>query len=264
MTQPMRDAKKTGNRKARKVRGLTLAAAIVATASVAAAQAAPSKPLHAHKPPAAHTFSAVPAAPVDATPAQPEMPKWPVNDAPSAASVTWNSQGLHVHATNSSLSQILHEISTETGAKIEGLSGDERVFGDYGPGPADNVLSQLLHGSAYDFLLLGDQGQGTPREVILTAHKRGPARSANAGVNQPAPEVQPDEEGVAEPEVDEPVQPQPQFQPAPPPANPQEQMTPEQRMQLMQQQRLQQMQQMQQQYQQQQQQQQQQNPPESS
>ncbi len=196
------------------------------------------------------------------TPPQPEMPKWPANEAPSQPTVTWNSQGLHIQASNSSLSQILNAVSTQTGAKVEGVSGDERVFGDYGPGPARDVLSQLLRGSNYNFLLLGDQGQGTPRQVILTAH-RGAGGSNRGTLNPQQPQdAQPDDEGVSEPEPQEEPPPQ-QAQPEPPQPQglpQQEPMTPQQRMQQMQQQRLQQMQQLQQQYQQQQQQQPQQQP----
>jgi hypothetical protein len=185
------------------------------------------------------------------------MPKWPANEAPGQPTVTWNSQGLLIHAANSSLSQILNTVSTQTGAKIEGVSGDERVFGDYGPGPARDVLSQLLRGSDYNFLLLGDQGQGTPRQVILTArHSRTEPGNANHnGFTQQQPQEQADEDNAEPPE--QPEEPQPVVQPPPQQASPPEQMTPQQRMQMMQQQRLQQMQQLQQQYQQQQQQQQQ-------
>jgi hypothetical protein len=184
------------------------------------------------------------------------MPKWPANEAPGQPTVTWNSQGLRIQAANSSLSQILNAVGTQTGAKIEGVSGDERVFGEYGPGPARDVLAQLLRGSVYNFILLGDQGQGTPRQVILTARRGGAGnQNRSAGNPQQGQDAQSDDEGVSEPEPeDPPVQPEPPPQPQPQAMPQQEPMTPQQRMQMMQQQRLQQMQQLQQQYQQQQQQ----------
>src|ERR1700758_760018 len=73
--------------------------------------------------------------PAPAPPA-PDPPKWPLNDAPSPAAVKWDSHGLQVDAPNSSLRQILDEVASTTGAKVEGLGPDERVFGEYGPGPA--------------------------------------------------------------------------------------------------------------------------------
>jgi hypothetical protein len=107
------------------------------------------------------------------TPPEPETPKWPVNQKPDAASVVWDSHGLHIEAANSSLQQILDDISTTTGAKVEGMDKDERVFGSYGPGQARDVVSQLLEGSGYNVLMIGDQGQGTPRQIVLSVRTAG-------------------------------------------------------------------------------------------
>lgn len=114
-----------------------------------------------------------------APPPAPKMPDWPANDRPSPASVTWNSQGLRIDASNSSLNQILNEVSTVTGAKIHGLAGDQRIFGAFGPGAARDVISQLLDGSGYNVLMIGDQGHGTPREIVLSAQPNGPAPPPN-------------------------------------------------------------------------------------
>ena len=97
------------------------------------------------------------------------VPDWPANEQPSDAIVTWDSQGLRVVAVNSSLTQILKAIATQTGATLEGANKDERVFGVYGPGPARDVISQLLDGSGYNVLLVGELRQGAPRHIILTA-----------------------------------------------------------------------------------------------
>jgi len=115
-------------------------------------------------PSAAHMAPAVSARHV-----APPAPDWPVNDQPSDATVTWDSQGLRVVAVNSSLTQILKAIATLTGATVDGANKDERIFGVYGPGPARDVISQLLDGSGYNVLLVGELGQGTPRQIILTA-----------------------------------------------------------------------------------------------
>jgi hypothetical protein len=159
--------------------------------------------------PARPAAQPAPAASQDQTasvvPAQPELPKWPVNETPSKPSVTWDSHGLRIEATNSSLRDILKEVSTDTGAKVEGLGTDERVFGEYGPGSARDVITQLLHGSSYNVLMIGDQGEGTPRQIVLSARKApGPATA-----NRQTPE-QPDEDFVPdEPQADDqPIQPQ--------------------------------------------------------
>lgn len=135
--------------------------------------------------------------PVAQTPPPPPMPHWPVNDNPNPASVVWDSTGLRINATNSSLQQILKEVSTETGAKIEGAVPDQRVYGDYGPGQARDVLSQLLQGSGYNILLAGDLGQGAPREIVLSPRQaRGP--DANNAMNRP--QQDPDDEIPEQPE----------------------------------------------------------------
>jgi hypothetical protein len=123
-----------------------------------------------------------------ATPAaQPaNTPDWPVNEAPKPATVQWDSRGLSIQAENSSLKGILNEIAEKTGAKLEGVlpegGAEQRVFGEYGPGTAASVLAQLLNGSGYNVMLVGDQGQGTPREIVLS--------KPSAASNQPPPPQQ--------------------------------------------------------------------------
>jgi hypothetical protein len=69
----------------------------------------------------------------------------------------------------------LKDVSTDIGVTITGLTGDQRIFGTYGPGSARDVLSQLLDGSGYNVLMVGELGQGTPRQVVLTRQPTGPA-----------------------------------------------------------------------------------------
>ncbi len=162
---------------------MTVLAAALCGARMLAAQApataAPSASAHKHAHPHKRTVAAraqsptpqVAAAPV-ASPA-PEVPMWPANDKPAPASVTWDSHGLRIDAANSSLAQILDKVATATGAKVEGFDADQRVFGVYGPGQARDVLSQLLQGSGYNFIMIGEQGQGTPREIVLSYRHAG-------------------------------------------------------------------------------------------
>jgi hypothetical protein len=123
------------------------------------------------------------------------MPNWPVNEKPTPAQITWDAHGLAVEASNSSLDQILHEIGTYTGARITGLSKDERVFGTYGPGPARQIISQLLEGTGYNVLIIGDQGGGVPRAIELSL-SQGSANSPQAGpaTRPPADETPDDSE----------------------------------------------------------------------
>jgi hypothetical protein len=81
------------------------------------------------------------------------------------------------------------------------LSTDQRIFGDYGPGPARDVLSQLFEGSGYNIVLIGEQGQGTPIEIVLSLRQTGAALPPTAS---PAPAS--DEDTDTE---DQPAQPPP-------------------------------------------------------
>ena len=69
----------------------------------------------------------------------PEDPHWPANDQPAPARIVWDSQGLRIEAANASLSDILSEVTTLTGAHVEGFNADARVYGQFGPGPARDV-----------------------------------------------------------------------------------------------------------------------------
>jgi hypothetical protein len=141
----------------------------------------------------------------------------------------WDSAGLSIEATNSSLQQILKEVSTATGSKVEGLAADQRVYGYYGPGPAREVLSELMQGSGYNVLMIGDLGQGTPREILLSVRHAGDAQPAN-----PNPSSNNDEDNDADEQQAAPPQ-RPDFSPGDPPRTPQQIMQEMQERQRMQQ-----------------------------
>jgi hypothetical protein len=152
-------------------------------AQTPAAAAPAHKPVHPRKRAvAAKPQAPLPnaAAPIAAAPPEPELPKWPANEKPEPAAVTWDSHGLRIEAANSSLAQILADVGTATGTKFEGFDTDERIFGAFGPGPARDVISQLLQGSGYNVLMAGDQGGGTPREIVLSRRQTGTAQPAAA------------------------------------------------------------------------------------
>ncbi|MGB9406093.1 MAG: hypothetical protein WCA89_01085 [Terracidiphilus sp.] len=218
-----------------------LAAALCGARMLAAqapATAAPSASAHkqAHprkRPVAARAQSPTPqaAAATAASPA-PEAPMWPANDKPTPASVTWDSHGLRIEAANSSLAQILENVATATGAKVEGFEADQRVFGVYGPGRARDVLSQLLLGSGYNVIMIGEQGQGTPREIVLSSRHTGvvtavviaaPASDDDSDTDeQPQPSPPPIQPGITPggpPHIPQQIMQQRQ-PPQPPPGNP--------------------------------------------
>ncbi len=221
----------------------------VAAQAPASAQAPNAQPHKSRSHRSAKKEKPSPAPVAQTAPPAPPMPDWPVNDKPNPASVVWDATGLRINASNASLQQILKEVATETGAKVEGPVPDQRVYGDFGPGQARDVLSQLLQGSGFNILLAGDVGQGAPREIVLSPRLAGAANSPN-GMNRP--QQDPDEDIPEQPE-DQPQQaaPSPQMQntirpgfgPNGPVRTPQQVMEEMQQRQMQQQQQLQQQQQ---------------------
>ena len=182
-------------------------AALAAQAnSTSAPPAAPvHKSVHPHKKPSAAVPAPQPQPAPPPAPVLPPPPNWPANDLPAAASVVFDSRGLLIVASNSSLAQILRDVSTDTGAKVEGMGADERIFGTYGPGSARDVLSELLDGSGYNVLMVGDRGQGTPRRIVLSPQAGGAMQSTakntaptpsndDTDADQQAPDPEPEQE----------------------------------------------------------------------
>jgi hypothetical protein len=171
-----------------------------------------SKP--SHKKASSHANLAAaqpPPQPAPPAPVAPPPPDWPANDRPSDATVTWDAHGLSIVAANSSLSQILKQVCTQTGATMEGLNRDQRIFGVYGPGPAREVIAQLLDGSDYNVLMIGDLGQGTPRQIVLSGRTGGAAQPAIT--NQQNTDT--DNDAEPEEQAQQPEPPPPPQQPAP-------------------------------------------------
>jgi hypothetical protein len=129
------------------------------------------------------------------------------------AQIFFDNNSLSIHADNSSMAAILHQVAARSGMKIDGLGGDERVFGSFGPGAPRDVLADLLDGTAYNLVLLGDLSNGAPRELILS-----PVTHAGATVPSPTPQANADEPSNDQESVDvPPPQPEPPPGTTPPP-----------------------------------------------
>lgn len=188
--------------------GLTLLVSVLVLAATQVfAQNAPAR-LHGApdrdqpEPPA--TSQPAPIKPVAAQPAAAQQPQSPApvpQVAPSMlqqpaaeAQIVFSGDTLSIRADNSSLSAILHQVAGKSGMQIEGLSGDERVFGTFGPGAPRDVLADLLNGTAYNVVLLGDLSNGAPRQLILTPATHGgtalasvPQATTDEASNEPEP-----------------------------------------------------------------------------
>ena len=96
-------------------------------------------------------------------------------------------------AKNSSLKEILSQISAKTGLRVEGLDKDERIYGQYGPGPLSMTLADLLDGSGYNFVIIGSTAGQTGVSLALTPRTSAPNQPSAAtpppvsAANQQAP-----------------------------------------------------------------------------
>jgi hypothetical protein len=173
-------------------------------------------PMNRSMTPPVATTNPAPVAPA-AAPAAPSQPVGAPRDSllqhpAKPAEVTISHGSLTIKADNSSLSQILQQISTSTGMKVEGLGSDERIFGAYGPGDSREVLLSLLEGSGYNVLMVGDD-KGAPRELSLS-QRSAASTVASAAMTRNSRE---DEDDEVEQEVQQapPEPPQPVNQPIP-------------------------------------------------
>jgi len=122
--------------------------------------------------PAQSTSSATPQ-PVAPQPVPTRAPS--LLDQPAqAAKITVENGSLGIQAENSSLGQILQDLSSRTGMTIEGPVKEQRIFGTYGPGNPRDILSVLLADSGYNVMMVGSTKDGAPRELVLTQRAAGP------------------------------------------------------------------------------------------
>ena len=84
------------------------------------------------------------------------------------ATIDFHQGLLSIYAQNSSLIAILNQVSSQTGLVIEGLTHDERMYGQYGPGNIASTLTTLLDGAGYNYVIEGGDGGHSPGKLILT------------------------------------------------------------------------------------------------
>lgn len=133
-------------------------------------------------------------------PVAPVVPLRPEQMPATPPVITFADGQLTITATNSTLGDILRGVRNQTGANVDVPSNaTERVVGIFGPGPARDVLSSLLNGSHFNYVLMGSatNAEGLDR-VILTTKPVGtdrPAEQAVAAPPVPAPS-EPQSEGL--------------------------------------------------------------------
>ncbi len=110
----------------------------------------------------------------------------------NSVSVEFANGLLSIHATGATLSEVLFQIQKKTGAEIAIPSGTEqdRVAADFGPGPAGEVLGELLNGSGLNFVVVGSESdpnrvaQRNPQPRVagrIRTHQRSSGLHADRG-----------------------------------------------------------------------------------
>ncbi len=187
------------------------------------------------------------------------VPQLPLDSTPAVApQVSYQSGQLTILAPNSNLGDILRAVRKQTGAEMEiPANANERVVTQLGPGPAREVIAELLNGSRFNYVLLGSPADANVlTRVVLVAKTGGDAAGQNpqnqqqpsdqtgivaapqpdmANAQPEPPEGEAADENAAE---DNPDQNAEAEQPAPPPDQPGVK-TPQQMLQEMQQRQLQ-------------------------
>jgi len=109
--------------------------------------------------------------------------------APVPPQVTFQNGQLTIVAPNSTLGDILKAVRKQTGADIEVPAANERVVTHLGPGPVREVMSDLLNGSRFNYVLLGSaEDSSLLTRVVLVAKSPDTGSTAvNMQVSQPQP-----------------------------------------------------------------------------
>jgi hypothetical protein len=140
-----------------------------------------------HKPVKKKQNKPDPAAPV--LPAYTPAPLQPVplDQVPAVAPRVQYSNGeLTIVAHNSTLSDVLKAVKQQTGADLEiPPNATERVVADVGPGPARNVLAELLNGTHFNYVMVGSATDPTAVQSIVLTAKSGAPDTATAAANRP-------------------------------------------------------------------------------
>lgn len=145
------------------------------------------------KPKPAPTLVAPPLPEADPPPVPPPL-RTPEQLPPRAPTVVWDGKQLSITSENSTLADILAAVRGRTHASIDippGASA-ERVAAQLGPGPAREVLTSLLSGSNFNYIILAsDADEDAIQSVLLTPRGKvddaatGAVVAAATGVRRP-------------------------------------------------------------------------------
>jgi hypothetical protein len=134
--------------------------------------------------------------PVKQEPVVPQAPPQPlvpltIEEMPAMPpEVSYRDGQLTIVAENSTLADILRAVRAQTQASVDvPPSATERVVSHFGPGPARQVLAELLNGSHFNYVLLGSAADPAALDrVILTPKGSSAAETVSQlPINSPPP-----------------------------------------------------------------------------
>ena len=116
------------------------------------------------------------------------VPQVPLDSiSPVLPQVSFQNGQLTIVAPNSTLAEVLRAVKKQTGAEIEIPSATDRVVTRLGPGPARDVMAELLNGSRFNYVLLGSPDDANALTRVVLVAKSGPENAPSA----PQPTMQP-------------------------------------------------------------------------
>ena len=117
------------------------------------------------------------------------FPQTPEQMTPAPPKISYENGLLSVESVNARLVDILNGIKAKTGIQFEGIqTTTDRVAGKFGPAPTDEVLTNLLQGSRYDYVIIGQpEHPSLVQRVILSPNAVSAAAAGAApAVQQPS------------------------------------------------------------------------------
>ena len=119
------------------------------------------------------------------------VPQIPLDSIPAVApQVIYESGQLTILAPNSTLGDILRAVRKQTAADIDiPANANERVVTSLGPGPAREVVAELLNGSRFNYVLLGSPSDASRLTRVVLVAKTGPEVVGAPAQPQDQPQV---------------------------------------------------------------------------
>ena len=129
-------------------------------------------------------------APTPALPAYTPSPlePLPLDQTPTVApQVSYKGGELSIIAHNSTLADVLREVRKLTGAEMEvPPNATERVVADLGPGPARDVIAELLNGTHFNYVMVGSATNPAAVQSLVLTPKTAASETASAAPARPA------------------------------------------------------------------------------